>query len=158
MGASVPSTSRMIAVRCGAWASGASRVVPSTPSTIGRVPLGRRSTMLCVGIGLLAGLFSALLGVGGGILIVPALIVFLALEPRAASGTSLAAIGITAAFGAIAYGVLGRIAWEEAALLGLPAIVGVLGGTSLQQRLSSQTLMYAFAAFLVAVAVQLLVR
>ena len=114
--------------------------------------------MVCVGIGLLAGLFSALLGVGGGILIVPALIVFLALEPRAASGTSLAAIGITAAFGAIAYSVVGRIAWEEAALLGLPAIVGVLGGTSLQQRLSSQTLMYAFAAFLVAVAIQLLVR
>jgi uncharacterized membrane protein YfcA len=122
------------------------------------VPIARRSTIACVGIGLLAGLFSALLGVGGGIVIVPLLIVLIGLAPRPATATSLAAIGVTAGFGAVAYGALGRIEWAEAALIGFPAIAGVFAGTWLQQRISSRVLTLAFAAFLVVVAVQLLAR
>ncbi len=111
-----------------------------------------------MGIGLVAGLFSALFGVGGGIVVVPLLIMLLAFEPRAATGTSLAAIGLTAVFGVVVYGILGRIQWEEAALVGLPAIAGVLVGTWLQQRVSSRLLVLLFAAFLVAIAIQLLLR
>jgi uncharacterized protein len=108
-------------------------------------------------IGLAAGFFSALFGVGGGIVIVPLLIVLLALEPRVATGTSLAAIGVIALAGTVAYAVRGEVDFGYAALVGLPAAVGAVLGTSLQQRVSQRTLAFAFAALLVAVGVALLV-
>jgi uncharacterized membrane protein YfcA len=122
------------------------------------VPAARSLPLACVGIGLVAGLFSALFGVGGGIVVVPLLILLLAFQPREATGTSLAAIGLTALFGVVTYAILGRIQWEEAALVGFPAVAGVLVGTTLQQRVSSRLLVLLFAAFLVAIAIQLLVR
>lgn len=122
------------------------------------MPEARSLPLACVGIGLVAGLFSALFGVGGGIVIVPLLLVLLAFPPREATGTSLVAIGLTALFGVVTYAILGRTQWEEAALVGLPAVAGVLLGTWLQQRVSSRLLVLLFAAFLVAIAIQLLVR
>jgi uncharacterized membrane protein YfcA len=122
------------------------------------VSAARSSSLAYVGIGLVAGLFSALFGVGGGIVVVPLLIMALAFQPRVASGTSLAAIGLTSVFGVVTYAILERIQWEEAALVGLPAVLGVLAGTWIQQRVSSRILILLFAAFLVAIAIQLLVR
>jgi uncharacterized protein len=107
-------------------------------------------------IGLAAGFFSALFGVGGGILIVPLLVLAAGYAERSAAGTSLAAIGITALAGVVAYGVLGRVHFEDAAAIGLPAAVGAIAGTSLQQRVPRRALSLLFAAFLVAVAAQLL--
>jgi uncharacterized protein len=108
-------------------------------------------------IGLAAGFFSALFGVGGGILIVPLLVLVVGYTERPAAATSLAAIGITALAGAAAYAVLGRVHIAEAAAIGLPAALGAVAGTSLQQRVPRRALSLLFAAFLVAVAVQLLV-
>ena len=62
-----------------------------------------------IAIGLVAGLFSALFGVGGGIVIVPLLILLLGFEGRLATGTSLAAIGITALAGTILYAFEGHV-------------------------------------------------
>jgi uncharacterized membrane protein YfcA len=111
---------------------------------------------ILVGIGIAAGFFSALFGVGGGIVIVPLLVALLALDPKPATGTSLAVIGITAAFGVVAYAVLDRVHWDEAAMIGLPAVVGGLAGISIQRRLSSRALVLLFSAFLVVIAVRLL--
>lgn len=111
-----------------------------------------------MGIGLAAGLFSALFGVGGGLIVVPLLIMFFSFAPRLATGTSLAAIGLTALFGVIAYGILGRVQWGEAALIGFPAVLGVLAGTWIQQRVSARVLVLCFAAFLVVIAVRLLIQ
>jgi uncharacterized protein len=108
-------------------------------------------------IGLVAGFFSALFGVGGGIVVVPLLVLALGYHVRPAAGTSLAAIGIIALVGTIAYGVRGEVEVGYAALVGLPAAAGALAGAALQQRLSSRSLVYGFAALLVAVAVALLV-
>ena len=113
--------------------------------------------MRLVLIGLAAGFFSALFGVGGGIVIVPLLIMLLAFDPRAAAGTSLAAIGVIALAGTVAYAVRGEVDFGYAALVGLPAAVGALLGTSLQQRISQRTLAFAFAALLIAVGVALLI-
>lgn len=107
------------------------------------------------GIGLAIGFFSALFGVGGGTVAVPMLILLLGFEGRRASGTSLAIIGFTALFGAAGYAILGAVEWRDAALLGLPAVVGALGGTWLQQRITSRALLALFALFLLAVAVRL---
>jgi uncharacterized protein len=108
-------------------------------------------------IGLAAGFFSALFGVGGGVVVVPLLMLALGYQVRPATGTSLAAIGIIALVGTIAYGVRGEVEPGYAALVGLPAAAGALAGAALQQRVASRTLVYAFAVLLVGVAVALLV-
>ena len=109
-----------------------------------------------VAIGLLAGLFSALFGVGGGIVIVPLLVLLLAFDSRVATGTSLAAIGITALAGTILYALEGHVLVGHAALVGLPAAAGAVGGTFLQQRISARALTLAFAGLLAMLSVWLL--
>jgi len=107
-------------------------------------------------IGLVAGVFSALFGLGGGIIIVP-LLVLVGLPGRAATGTSLAAISLTAAAGTVAYALHGDVKPGAAALVGIPAVFGVVGGVALQQRLASRTLTLGFALLLTAVGIRLLV-
>jgi uncharacterized membrane protein YfcA len=107
-------------------------------------------------IGLVAGVFSALFGVGGGIVVVP-LLVAAGFSGRAATGTSLAAISLTAAAGAIAYGFHGDVKPGAALLVGAPAVAGVFLGVEVQQRLTSRTLTLGFAFLLTAVAIRLLV-
>jgi len=110
-----------------------------------------------VAIGLVAGIFAALFGVGGGIVAVPLLILFARLPERSATATSLGAIGITALAGVVVYALRGEVHVGYAALVGLPAAVGAILGTSLQQRITTATLTYGFAGLLVAVGVWLLV-
>ena len=117
--------------------------------------LASRPFLTYVGIGLAAGLFSALFGVGGGGVVVPLLILLAHFDSRSATGTSLAAIGLTALFGVASFSVLGEVEWGYAALVGVPAVVGVLAGTWAQQRISSRLLTGLFAAFLVVIAVRL---
>ena len=112
--------------------------------------------MRLVVIGLVAGVFSALFGVGGGVLIVP-LLLLSGWKPRTATATSLAAIGITALAGAITYAIAGEVDVAHALLVGLPAAAGAAAGATLQQRVRARELSYLFAAFLVAIAVWLLV-
>jgi uncharacterized protein len=104
-----------------------------------------------VGIGLLAGLFSSVFGVGGGLLVVPLLILAAGFLPREATATSLGAIGLTALAGAVAYALRGEVHTSYALLVGLPAAVGALACASLQQRLSGDALRLAFAVLLVVV-------
>ena len=114
--------------------------------------------MRLVVIGLVAGFFSALLGVGGGVVIVPLLLLLCSWDARSASATSLAAIGITAASGVIAYAFHGDVDVAYAALVGVPAAVSVAGATALQQRLRTRTIELLFAAFLLGVSVWLFVK
>jgi uncharacterized protein len=109
-----------------------------------------------VAIGVTAGFFSALFGVGGGIVVVPLLMLLLHFSERPAMATSLAAIGITAFAGTVVYALLGRVEPAEGALVGLPAALGALAGTSLQQRIPRRSLSFLFAALLAAIAVRLL--
>ena len=92
--------------------------------------VGAMATAKLVGIGLVAGAFGALFGVGGGIVIVPLLVFLFAFDQRRASATSLGAILITAVAGAATYGLHGEVKPGAAAIVGLPAVAGVLIGTS----------------------------
>jgi uncharacterized membrane protein YfcA len=109
-------------------------------------------------IGLVAGFFSALFGVGGGVVIVPMLLLVVKWDLRSATATSLAAIGITATAGAVTYVVHGEVEPLYAILLGVPAAAGSFGGSTLQQRLPLRTLSLLFAALLVAIAIRMLVH
>jgi len=109
-------------------------------------------------IGTAAGAFSGLFGVGGGTVIVPLLIFWFAYGEHEATGTSLAAIVVIAALGVIVQGAYGNVDVGKGLLVGIPAVGGVLAGTSLQQRLSGRTVSLLFAALLVAVAIDLLVQ
>jgi len=106
-------------------------------------------------IGLVAGFFSALFGVGGGIVIVPLLLLLCSWQAQTATATSLAAIGITAVSGVIAYAFHGDVDVAYAALVGIPAAAAVPAATAVQQRLRTRTIELLFAAFLLGVAVWL---
>ena len=108
-------------------------------------------------IGLVAGVFSALFGVGGGIVVVPLLILLAHFAERPAMGTSLGAVGLIALVGAVSYAFHGELKPGAAAVVGLPAAVGAVLGTGLQQRLDARTLSLGFAALLAGIAVWLLI-
>jgi uncharacterized protein len=110
-----------------------------------------------VAIGLVAGLFSAVTGVGGGIIIVPLLILVAGFDERPAMATSLAAVAAIASVGTVTYAIHGELKPGAALLVGVPAVVGVVAGTALQQRLATRTLSLAFAGLLAALGVRMLV-
>jgi uncharacterized membrane protein YfcA len=119
--------------------------------------VARGTILKLVGIGLVSGFFGALFGVGGGIVIVPLLVLFCAFDQRRASATSLAAILASSVAGAITYSLHGEMKPGAAAVIGLPAVIGVLAGTAIQQRVPLQRLTYGFALLLLAVGVRLVV-
>jgi uncharacterized membrane protein YfcA len=103
-----------------------------------------------------AGMFSALFGVGGGTIIVPLLMLWFGYEYREATGTSLAAITVIGALAAAAHGLYGNVDVVDGLLIAMPAIAGVLAGTALQQRVSSRIVAGGFAVLLVASAAVLI--
>ena len=113
--------------------------------------------MRLVLIGLTAGFFGALFGVGGGIVMVPMLIAASSFSPRPAMATSLAAIGLIAIEGAVFYGIHGDLEPLDAVVLGFPAAIGAAAGTAVQQRLANRTLSLAFSVVLLAVAIRLFI-
>lgn len=118
-----------------------------------RLPMTARLVL----IGLVAGVFSTVFGVGGGIIVVPLLVALAAFPAHAAAATSLGAILVTAAAGVALYAARGEVRPWYAALVGIPAVVGALAGTHLQQRLSGRNLSLGFAGLLVVIGVWLIV-
>lgn len=106
-------------------------------------------------IGVLAGFFGALFGVGGGVVLVPLLVVAAGLDQRRASATSLAAILIASIAGVATYALHGQVKPGAAAIVGVPAVLGVLIGTALQQRVPFRRLSYGFAVLLAVVGARL---
>jgi uncharacterized membrane protein YfcA len=111
-----------------------------------------------VGLGIGLGFLTGLLGVGGGFMIVPALVLFLGLEMKRAVGTSLGVIALNAASGFVGY--LGQVTMDWALIAGFTAmaVVGVFVGAALVPRLSQQFLRRGFAVFLVLVATYILIK
>lgn len=106
-------------------------------------------------IGLVAGLFSGLFGVGGGTVIVPLLVLMLHFDQRRAAGTSLAAIVPIASVGVLSYAQSGSVAWIPALILALAAVIGAQVGTRLVPRVPQHVLTWAFVAFVLLVMVLL---
>ena len=108
-------------------------------------------------VGTLGGAFSGLFGVGGGIVMVPLLVLWAGYDERRATGTSLAAIVVIASAATAVQAAYGNVHVDEGLLVGLPAVGGVVFGTWLQQRVPVRWISLLFALLLVAVAVELII-
>ncbi|MEJ7797250.1 MAG: sulfite exporter TauE/SafE family protein [Solirubrobacteraceae bacterium] len=115
-----------------------------------------RRTLRLAAIGTMAGLFSGLFGVGGGVVIVPLLVLWCGFGERLATGTSLAAIVIIAGVATAVHVTYGNVLLREGILIGVPAVAGVLIGTELQQRIAPKAISLIFAALLAVVAIDML--
>lgn len=116
-------------------------------------------TLKLAAIGSLAGVFSGVFGVGGGTVIVPLLIFWFGYGERLATGTSLAAIVLIGLIGAAAQGgIYGNVHVGTGLLLSVPAIAGILIGTAIQQRIPQRAVSLLFAALLIGVAIELIIR
>jgi uncharacterized membrane protein YfcA len=118
----------------------------------------RERALKLMAIGMGAGLFSGLFGVGGGTVIVPLLVLWLGYGEHQATGTSLAAIVFIAAFATAVQAAYGNVRFLDGLLIGVPAVGGVLIGTWLQQRLATRAIALLFAVVLVAAALELLLE
>jgi len=114
----------------------------------------RFSGWTLVALGLTAGYLSGLFGVGGGIIVVPVLLI-IGFSQRMAAGTSVAAILPTAIVGTIGYGIAGNIDWLAGLLLAAGVVIGAQLGTWLLARLPSILLFWIFLSFVVIVIVGL---
>ena len=88
-------------------------------------------------------------------MIVPLLILWMGYGEREATGTSLAAIVLIVGVAAAVQGAYGNVHVDDALLIGIPAVVGVFGGTWLQQRVPPRAVSLLFAALLVATAIDM---
>jgi len=109
-------------------------------------------------IGVLAGVASGLLGIGGGILFVPALTILLGHGQVEAEATSLLAIVPVALVGSWRQRAYGNLRVKDAAVMGGLSVVGVLAGVALANALSERLLRIGFALLLLNMAPQLLLR
>jgi hypothetical protein len=114
------------------------------------------TSVTLLAIGLFAGVLSGIFGIGGGIVIVPALIFIVKMTPQQASGTSLAALLLpVGALGAYTYHKAGQLQWGPAMLVALGLFIGVAGGATLAQHIDANSLRKGFAVFLALVAVKM---
>jgi uncharacterized membrane protein YfcA len=122
-----------------------------------RTPAAMSPTLKLAVIGTAAGAFSGLLGVGGGSVIVPLLIIWLGYGEREATGTSMMAIVVIAALAVTLQAFYGNVNPSNAALVGVPAIAGAVAGTALQQRVPERAISVLFSVLLVVIAIELIV-
>jgi uncharacterized membrane protein YfcA len=108
-------------------------------------------------IGTAAGALSGLLGVGGGSVIVPLLVVWLGYGEREATGTSMMAIIVIASLAVTLQALYGNVDPGNAAVVGVPALAGAVAGTALQQRIPERAISLLFALLLVVIAIELIV-
>jgi uncharacterized protein len=113
-------------------------------------------SLLYLSIGLAAGLLSGLFGIGGGILIVPALLLLGRMEPSTATGTSLGALLLpVGALGAWQYYKNGHVNVVASLLIALGIFVGAYFGARASQGLDPATAKRSFALFLVLVSARI---
>ena len=109
-------------------------------------------------LGLATGVVSGLFGIGGGVIIVPALVLLLRLDQHTATGTSLGALLLPVGLlGVLEYHRRGQVNVPYAALLAVGLLVGALVGAKLAGDMSGVLLRRGFGALLLLVSVKLLV-
>jgi len=119
---------------------------------------GRSAVLRLVSVGLLIGFLTGFLGVGGGFVIVPVLVIALRLPMSVAVGTSLLVIALNSGVALLARAGQGAFDWEVIGPFTLTAVAGSLAGKKIAERVANNTLTRAFAVLLVLVAGYVAVR
>ena len=132
---------------------------PSSPTSPSATSVEASATSMTKAalVGVAAGFLSGLFGVGGGVLLVPAMVIVLKLGQKLAHGTSLAAVLPIAMSSLFGYTIEDKVDWPVAALLALGAIGGAVLGTHFLHRLPQRAVGWAFAVVLIATAIRLVV-
>lgn len=125
---------------------------PKTPS------LAKRQLVYGALIGLVAGLCSGYVGVGGGFIMVPLMISLLHIPMKLTSGTSLIAVMLLAIPGVIYQAILGNINWIAGIAVALGSIPGAVLGAKLIPRVPERTLRFLFGGFLVFAGIVLMIN
>ena len=118
----------------------------------------RRLDAQLVAIGVVGGLLSGLLGVGGGVIMVPLLVLWAGFGQRDAHALSLGAIIPISVAGILTFGIAGRVHWADAVALAVGAIAGARIGAGLLARIDERVLKVVFGCFLVAAAITMGIR
>jgi uncharacterized protein len=108
-----------------------------------------------IAIGLAGGVVAGLLGVGGGVLFVPGLVLFMSLSQHQAEATSLLAIVPVAIVGTLRQDRYGNVRRKDALLIGLLSFAGAIGGVALANAVPGKELRIGFAVLILLVAAQL---
>jgi len=122
-------------------------------STVGTLEKGSFSALRCLSVGFAVGLLTGFLGVGGGFLIVPALVLFAGLDSRTAVGTSLAVIALNSSTGVIGQLRFATIDWSLLAGFLAFALAGMVAGAMLANTLAETRLRQLFASAVLVLAV-----
>ena len=108
-------------------------------------------------IGFAAGFMSSLVGIGGGVVIVPALVIIFGLSQKMAQGTSLAMLSLPVAFiGAYNYYKEGQVNWKIALILAATFVIGGYLGSKVVLGLDTSIVKKIFAIFMIVIAVKYL--
>ncbi len=137
----------LTAVIIGVTAVRMARMPDEHESGSGRVP-ARRSARVVAGVGAAAGLLSGLLGVGGGMVLIPGFNQILGLPLKTTVATSLACVGVLAVPSTVTHALLGDIDWWLAFLLAVGVVPGARMGAALSLRASKRRLRLAVSGFL----------
>lgn len=129
---------------------------PAIAQTHGLGGLG--GILICLALGLAAGVLAGYMGVGGGILVVPVLTVVFGMSQQAAQGTSLAVMLVTAPTAALEHSRHGNVAWRLVPTLAIGTVVGAPLAAWAAQGLSHAWLARAFGLFLIVTALNSWVR
>ncbi len=122
------------------------------------VPVAEMNIWKALPAGFAVGILTGFLGVGGGFLIVPALIMFGGLGMKEAVGTSLLVIFLNCIAGLIGHANQNSFNWRLTALVTMPAILGAIVGTFFSQQVPARKLQKGFAVFIVLTAVFLIMK
>lgn len=147
--------------------SGSSSATPSLTSsgepaasapTADNSSLSRKQLLQGAAIGLVAGLASGYVGVGGGFIMVPLMLLIIGIPMRKASGTSLIAVMILAIPGVIEQGIIGNINYLAGIAIVIGTIPGAVIGARLVTKVPERTLRLLFGCFLIVAAVMLVLN
>ncbi len=117
----------------------------------------RRHWLVPFGGGIAAGFLAGLFGVGGGVLLVPLLVLVLGRSQHVAHATSLVAITVPALAGTLRFALADAVAWGPAAAVAVGALAGVQLGAALLPRVSERRLQLLFALLLAVMSLRLLI-
>lgn len=116
-----------------------------------------RALIKAIALGAVAGVVAGLFGVGGGVIVVPGLVLWLAVTQREASGTSTATIVMSSAAAMLAFGISGSVDWGAAGLILVGSVAGAWGGAWIADRINERVLAITFAAVLAIAGVRMVI-